>query len=288
MSMSNYKFKSLLVASVISCTGFADQAYGQISVEDRDAGVLLEDIRDDARDAYEATDNFRDEDVRPHYESQIEHYDREIARLNAMIQSLGYYSVDGESDPSKRAGREAIFTPLDQTTNARVAVQAAAEGESTEFGIVIDGFDGGGGISGGSGPSAFRTEFGLGAPSTIYEDNEQSQKNLTRKYSSLYFANTVAGESNIGREGRLKVYNDLLEEAKSAEDLQATMRIQNAILLENGRNLALLIDLQTAQLNSQTVTMMESATNANAPGYMFGAGASLGDAVFAGIVEAIQ
>jgi len=295
--MSVSKFKTLLVAGVIGCSGIASQAYAQIAVDDRDAGVFLERIEENTKKEYEAADKFRKDNTTDHYKSQIEHYDREIARLNAVIESLGYYSVDGEDDPTEVDPSDAVFEALDESTAARQAVQAAAVGESSEFGIMIEGFNESlvegvvpDGLVSGDGPEDFLQEFGLTAPNVIYSGNEQSQKNLSRKYSSLYFANTVAGESNVGREQRLQVYDQLITQASDAGDLQEAIRVQNAILLENGRNLALLIDLQTAQLNSQTVNMMESTADANAPGYMFGAGSGseLGDAAFAALIEAIN
>jgi len=295
--MSISKFKTLLVASVIGCSGFAGQAYAQIAVDDRDAGVFLERIEENTKKEHEAADKFRKDNTTDHYKSQIEHYDREIERLNALITSLGYYSVEGDELKEKK-GSDTAFENLNTSTDSRTAVQNAAEGKSKEFGIMLDGFDSTfvekipvlGGLVSGSGPVAFRKEFGLTAPDVIYAGNEQSQKSLSRKYSSLYFANTVAGESNVGRKERLKVYDDLITRAKEAGDIQEAIRVQNAILLENGRNLALLIDLQTAQLNSQTVNMMDSTADANAPAYMFGTGSRsiLGDRAFAELIKAIN
>lgn len=295
--MSVSKLKIALVTTVIGFVGFASPAYAQISVEDRDSNDLLEQIRDQDEEEYEDAKEFRDNDITDHYESQIEHYDREIKRLNAMIAALGYHSVDGEDDPAEKDGTEEPFDALEPTGDARTAVQAAADGDSTEFGIMIDGFEEGlldsvglGGLGGGDGPSAFRAEFGLAAPDKLYPENEQLAKGVQRTYSSLYFAQTVAGEANKGRTERLEAYDNLLELAKSSKDLQTALRVQNAILLENGRNLALLIDLQTAALNATSVEVNQVASSTNETESMFGAGSGsiLGDAALLALVEAVN
>jgi len=298
--MSVSKFKTLLVASVIGCSGFASQSYAQISVEDRDAGVLLERIEENTKKENEAADKFRKEDTSEHYKSQIEHYDREIERLNALITSLGYFSVDGENDPEEvTKDNEILSMVLEKSDGARDAVQEAAEGKSTQFGISVGEFNGSGlgagftdGLGDGSaaGPADFLAEFGLSSPDALYEENPQSQKSLARKYNSLYLANTVAGEANLGRTTRLEVYDELITKALEAKDVQTAMRVQNAILLENGKNLALLIDLETANLNAQSISILESVERDNAPGYLFGVGSGsfLGDAAFLALVEAVN
>lgn len=302
--MSVSKLKIALITTVVGFAGFSSPAYAQITVEDRDANALLEQIRDQDKEEYKDVKGFRDKEITDHYKSQIEHYDREIARLNATITSLGYYSVNDKDAPQEKEGLKTPFEKLKPTKAARTAVQDATEGKSSEFGIMIDGFQAtlseGGGIGGaiggltggggGPGARAFRKEYGLAAPEKLYPENEQLAKGVQRMYSSLYFAQTVAGEANKGRKERLKAYDDLLELAQDSKDLQTALRVQNAILLENGRNLALLIDLQTASLNAESMSVNQAASASNGTESMFGAGSGsvLGDAALLALVEAVN
>lgn len=275
--MSFSKLKMVLAVSVLGMAAFSTPAFAQVTTDDRDSQKFLEHIRNDARD-------FRNDEIEPHYEDQIEHhetqvehYEREIKRLNSMIESLGYWKSTDNSDPLKEENpSELAFDDVGRSTEARTAVQTAGNGtDPDEIGIVFTAFSGdaSGGITGlgGGAPDEFRETLGLHKPTDLYPgENNVFASNLARKYSSVYLANSVAGESHKGRQGRLEVYTNLLTRAKAAGNLREELRVQNAILLENGRNLALLIDLQTAQLNAQTVELTNATVVSQLPREMFG------------------
>lgn len=301
--MSILKLKKVLATTIMGLATISAPAFAQVTTDDRDAQGLLEQIRDTNRedrdynkDIRNEARKFRDDHIEKHYEEQIKHHERQLKRLNAMIDSFGYWKIDGDKlkDDPKIEGeaKKDAFDILADSTKARDAVHAAGEGKSPEFGIIFDGFnkDGLGGTNfGASYPAKFRKALGLQAPSEIYGNDSGSHgENLTRLYSSLYMASTVANEAHNGRKERLKVYSDLLTKAKATDDLQTELRVQNAILLENGRNLALLIDLQTAQLNAETAQLASLARSKNVPESMFGASTDLGADVFEGLVSSLN
>jgi len=282
--MSILKLKAALAVTIIGVVGLSSPAFAQVTTDDRDAQGLLEQIRDINREIRDTNDeiktlqenarDFRNDETKPHYE-------REVKRLNSMIESLGYWKSADNSDPTKEDNpSEVAFDDLETSIDARTAVQTAGDGtDSNKVGIVFTAYSGadgnlGGGIGAGGtapNPDQFREALGLHKPEVLYPgDNNVLASNLARQYSSVYLANSVAGESHKGREARLEVYTNLLTRAKAAGNLREELRVQNAILLENGRNLALLIDLQTAQLNAQTVEMTNATIESQLPREMFG------------------
>jgi len=302
--MSILKLKTALAVTVIGVFSLSAPAFAQVTTDDVDAQRLLEQIRDyneeirDINDEIKITSDeiktlqenakeFRDKTTKPHYE-------REIKKLNAMIDTFGYWQSKDTEDPVKEPELfKKAFDTITMSDDARKSILAAGEGKSNEFGIMFDGFDGdglGGTNLGASTVAKFRKALGLQAPKEIYPTKNAGshRENLTRMYSSLYLANTVANEAHNGRVQRLEIYDELIEQAKTTDDLQAELRLQNAILLENGRNLALLIDLQTAQLNAQTVDIASTARSKNIPESMFGNSTALGKAAFDTLVNSLN
>jgi len=287
--MTRLKLKGAVAILAIGFAAFSTPAFAQVTTDDVDAQAYLERIHNNDI-------KFRDEKTEPHYKDQIKHYEAELKRLNALIDSYGYMkrTTSGgetnfaeEDQPHKEA-----FDALDISKAGRTAVAEATKGKSEEFGIQIDGFDDDGvlgtGLGASGAPAKFRKAIGLQTPKKLYPaDNSTFAANLHRLYSSLYVANTVAGEANKSRDKRYEVYDVLFEQAEKSKDLQTELRIQNAILIENGRNLALLIDLQTAQLNSQTAEMTASAVAAQRSEEMFGGGSSLGSSASSELLQAL-
>ena len=87
---------------------------------------------------------------------------------------------------------------------------------------------------------------------------------------TLYAVDSMTGETRVAREERLRVYDELANKASSAQDMKASLEVNNALLLENGRNLALLIELQTTQLAADGVLLREKAKGRQKVAALFG------------------
>ena len=89
-------------------------------------------------------------------------------------------------------------------------------------------------------------------------------------HQTLYAVDSITGETRLAREDRLKVYTELAEMSAQAVDMKGALEVNNALLLENGRNLALLIELQTAQLAAESVHLRDKSQSRQNTASIFG------------------
>jgi len=263
MTISTPKFSTLKAAAAAAAllvAGLAQPAMAQVTTDDNTAQEWLERISKglgekgdtdggSLQGKMDKVNKFDENETKQHFADQIKHYEKEVARLDAMIEAMGFNKVEGEDNAQSAVASEKIaqaFDLISNTTDVRKKITNArqAEGEPV-FGMPYG--DGEGGLTI---PEAYYAKYGILKPEEVFTDNEILQYNLAQLQGALYLSDATVAEVDKSRELRFQTYVDLLEKTKEAEDLHTTMQINNAIMLENGRNLALLIDLQTANLNN--------------------------------------
>ena len=264
-----FKFNHVLVKtaalSAVFLLAFSPVALAQIGVKDVDVKRLLEyikEINDDIKEEavkidgrLETSNKFEQDDTKPHYKA-------EIARLNAQLESLGYHTVNS-SDVSAPITR-ADYTWLDSSTAGREAIKTLPRSDHQDQAYSLASINSatvrvGGQCVAATPLAKYLCEYGLAPATDMYPKNPDLERSMTNLYSALYLADTTVGLVDQARPDRDAVYEQLMTEAHSAADLREVMEVQNAILLENGRNLALLINLQTAQLNSDAAQLRKNA-----------------------------
>lgn len=286
--MSISKLKIAFVTTALSLASFASPAYAQISVEDVDANSILREIQEEAKEEYDRFNDFRTDRTIPHY-------DAEIKRLDTMIKALSYYNEEGVYEGDGRDLSHFDIVEGSDATRDRVTeiLQDAIQpdGLTLEF----ESLDTGSGtidtiataIFGESPPTAYLTEYGFLPPQNKHEEDGPLQKKVAKLYSALFIADSMIGGLAETRIQRLEAYDNLREKAKATESVQQAIEVNNALLIENGRNLALLIDLQMVRLNAEAVALRDNATSKNKSEESFG-GTALGTVALAGISDIVN
>jgi len=293
--MFTWKFKSipaLVCLASASLVAIPISAHAQvIGVTDVAAERILQDIDDNTdtiEDKLETANKFATEKTEPYYK-------HELARLDRMIELLGHYEVseDGKTLSASEKNRiTELYKSRDGDLDNREAVSDASKGESEQFAIIVKSGDSGSpfsskaGVTGGGPLQKYMTAHNFTVPEEIFKDATK-KIHIEKLYSALYMAEVTAGEVNEGRENRLEIYKDLSEKSKAAKDMRQALEINNAIQLENGRNLAMLINLETAQLNAQSVNLRQTAQTKQGKTDLFGSNA-LGIAALSGILAFTQ
>ena len=193
-----------------------------------------------------------------HYGSQVAHYANQIQKFEQQITQLQreYDSITGIKFSD-------ILDPGTQGAVQRIRLKHAIEGTGTTFGLGL--------------PSTFTTQMvdynkanRLITPEELYPDNIELREQTRELQQTLYAVDSMTGETRVAREERLRVYDELANKASSAQDMKASLEVNNALLLENGRNLALLIELQTTQLAADGVLLREKAKGRQKVAALFG------------------
>ena len=182
-----------------------------------------------------------------HYGSQVAHYAEQIQKYEQQITQLQqeYDSITGIKFSD-------ILNKSNLMNTSRLALGNAFSGTSTQFGLGV--------------PDTYTTEmneynarYSLLAPEELYPDNPTMQQQVRELQKTLYAVDAAVGEATANREQRLEIYSDLATKAASATDMKSALEVNNALLLENGRNLALLIELQSAQLSAESAQLRDQA-----------------------------
>ena len=241
-------------AALAGLAALAPVAHAQVGVYDSRNEEELIEIKNRTEDIKTNTNNiheFQINDTRPHYEA-------ELVRLNNMIRSLSHVTVDSTADDSDK--RSDIFAKIEANTADRTRISSVRDGGTSNYGIEI----GGSGVS-----SDYYSKYGWVAPSSIYTDTGLRTQ-LEQLHNAMYFAEATAGEVDSTREARLNAYKELATLAEQSGNVKQSLELNNAILIENGRNLALLIEMQTAALNAKAAELRETAREQQAIADTFG------------------
>jgi len=229
--------------------------HAQIIVRDND----VEDAVEDAEEAIvKAIDDRHAERKAFEDGTTTEFYNAAVQRLDKVIDALSYVGRDGERDA-------AIFDGISGQTDARAAILTVSEGEGTNFGFTSL-------PNGGGNIDEYIKRYGYLKPEEIYPSDETLgfRNQLIDEQKALYYADALVGEVDASRQARYDVYENLLAKAKVSDDAHEALDINNALLIENGRNLALLIHLQAAQLNTNTASLRNRTREREATSNIFG------------------
>ena len=248
-----------LIATLASlaCVATTLPAQAQIIVRDND----VEDAVISAEEEIVAAINDRHAERKAFEEDFTDdYYEDAIERLNAVIDSLSIVAEE-ERDATLFEGVDA-----EDQTLSRTAILAVSEGLGTTFGLAslpdtdVDNMD------------AYLSRYGYLKPTEIYPEgtNLGLRNQLIDEQKALYYADALVGEIDSARQTRYDVYESLLLKAKNSDDVHEALDINNALLIENGRNLALLIHLQAAQLNTNTAQLRNKTRDREATANIFG------------------
>ena len=253
MTKANLKTVCVTTALLVPLA-IAPAASAQIGVYDSENEAKLEDILDKLEEIRVEADlieqelvqfeEFRNEQTQPYYDT--------------MQASLGYYTrttsgtteVDG-ADPFQHSNDE---------TAGRIKLRDAHSGGAAGYGIDVTGSETTGGPTGdaATGLAGYQSEYGLLASKSVHKDGSALAKELRHTYNALYMAETTAFLAHEAREARLTAYTNLETAAQNANSLREAIDVNNALLVENGRNLTTLIALQTADMNAQSAAVRRS------------------------------
>lgn len=186
-----------------------------------------------------------------HYAEQIQKYEQQISQLQREYDSITGIKFSDILDPGTQGAVQ------------RIRLKHAIEGTGTTFGLGL--------------PTTFTPEMQdynkknrLFTPEELHPDNIELQEQAREEQQVLFALDSITGETRVAREERLRVYDELADKARSAQDMKASLEVNNALLLENGRNLALLIELQTAQLASDSVYLRDKTKSRQKVASIFG------------------
>lgn len=186
-----------------------------------------------------------------HYAEQIAKYEQQINQLQREYDSITGIKFSDILDPGIQGQAQ------------RVRLKHAIEGTGTTFGLGLP-----------DSPTTEMTnyykEYRLLKPEELHPDSVELQREARLLQQTLYAVDAATGETAQAREERLNIYKELADKSAAATDMKASLEVNNALLLENGRNLALLIELQTAQLAASGVELRQKARGQQTVAGLFG------------------
>lgn len=257
--------------ALMAMVALPQAAHAQVGVFDSRALDELIEIKDNTFATQEDTDKIQDF----HLDKTAKHYDAEIARLDAMIQMMSHRKVNSSGGIVDDAGgandkRSDIFDKLATSNGKRQDIREIAGKRAADHGLIVGQSGGfslgnlvGNLLGGGSSVPAemkdYYKTYGLIDPALIHKGNDTQTLNLLQMHSAMFISDELV--QNVAKEAdnRHKVYEDLLVLAKQSKDIKTSLEVNNALLIENGRNLATLIDMQTIALNAQSAEMRMGA-----------------------------
>ena len=193
-----------------------------------------------------------------HYGSQISHYAEQIKKYEEQISQL-----EREYDSITGIKFSQLFDLDVHGAASRVLLTNALEGKANEFGLGLP-----------DTPTeemkVYHKTYRLIQPEELHPDNIELQKQVRDLHQALFTADSFTAIASEARKDRESTYDELAELSAQAVDMKGALEVNNALLLENGRNLALLIDLQTAQLAAESVNLRDKAQSRQNIASVFG------------------
>ncbi|MEP1229521.1 MAG: hypothetical protein ABJG88_02480 [Litorimonas sp.] len=256
--------KNLLVTGFVSAAFIlpAVSAQAQIIVRDNDVEDAVEEAEREIVRVIEEHDR-----VRTEFEDgkTSDYYTDAIERLDAVIDAMSHIESETRDD--------AIFTNLATQDEARTAILSISEGSGSTFGLASLTPDSGN-------LNDYLKRYGYLKPEELYPTTDSNgnpvttnsalRNQLIDEQKALYYADALVGEVDAARQARYDAYEELSQKASVSDDIHKALDINNALLIENGRNLALLIHLQTAQLNNQSAQLRTQTRERETVSNIFG------------------
>ena len=197
--------------------------------------------------------------TKAHFGSQIAHYAEQIKKYEEQISQL-----EKEFDSITGIKFSNIRESGIQGEDQRIRLWHALEGKGETFGLGLPDKQ--------TKPMLkYHQTYRFLQPEELHPENEELQRQVRELHKTLYALDSVTGETTLGKKQRLEVYTELAEKSAAAVDIKGSLEVNNALLLENGRNLALLIELQTVQLAAESVNLREKAHSQQSVASVFGA-----------------
>lgn len=182
-------------------------------------------------------------------------YDDSRERLDKLINSLSHVDTDSRDND--------LYASLDSQNTAREAILGLSDANGSNYGLSAMPATGGN-------IDTYLQRYAFLKPVELHPTNMAAQNHITDIQKALYYSESMVGEADAARQARYDVYQELATKAKSTDDAQAALEVNNALLVENGRNLALLIHLQTAQLNSDSAFLRDMMQERQMTSGLFG------------------
>jgi len=182
------------------------------------------------------------------------YYDDAVERLDKVINSLSH--IDNDTKDSD------LYSAMDTSNTGREKINDLTE-DTSDFGIKLT--------------SAAETEmanyikrYGFFSAEELYSGNDALKNRLQDSETALYYSAAVVRDADNEKKNRFDAYTDLATRAQGVQDVKSALEVNNALLIENGRNLALLIQLQTAQLNADSSILRENIEKEHFVSRIFG------------------
>lgn len=115
----------------------------------------------------------------------------------------------------------------------------------------------------------YSREYQFTKPAGLYTD-EAAQKAYKASLDAAYVVDSTTHSMQKASEERFRIYEDIMANKGASSDQKSELEIMNALLVENGRNLATLIDLQTAALAADGAQLRKYLDQQQAVSSMFG------------------
>ena len=261
MMANNIGFKKLLPIGAVfmMCWLGVAPAHAQIIVEDRDVKDQVEESGDEIIAAIEAANENRTDFEEG---ATTDYYADAIERLDTLIDALSH--VDMEERDAE------IFAELTNQDKAREDILAISTGVGSTFGLASISEKDFEDEDDTSDINAYLKRYGYLRPNQIFPLNEAFRNQLIDEHKALYFSDALVGAVDSSREARHNAYQALIVKAAATDDAHHALDINNALLIENGRNLALLIQLQAAQLSADTALLRAQTRSRESVSNIFG------------------
>lgn len=244
-------------------------AQSQVLVRDIKTRSAVKDVRDevdnvkdavkksdDARKDFETKESKKYYDARDKFETEktATYYTDAVERLDKVINSLSHIDTDTKDSNlysamnTSNSGRQKNNDLTEDTSDFGIKLTSAAETEMANY----------------------LKRYGFFSAAEMYSANPALQNRLKDSETALYYSAAMVRNSDNEKKNRFDAYTDLASRAQNAQDVKSALEVNNALLIENGRNLALLIQLQTAQLNADNSLLRDNIEKEHFVSRIFG------------------
>jgi len=211
---------------------------------------------DTARGKFEKEESKKFYDARNKFETEktAKHYTDAVERLDKLINSLSHIDTDTKDTD--------LYSAMNTSNSGREKNNELTEDTST-FGIKLS-------STGETEMADYLKRYGFFAADELYSGNEALENRLKDSETALYYSAAIVRNTDNEKKNRFDAYADLATRAQNVQDVKSALEVNNALLIENGRNLALLIQLQTAQLNADNSLLRDSIEKEHFVSRIFG------------------
>jgi len=258
------KLSLLIMTSAVLASSLP--AHAQVLVRDirtrsavNDAGDKVEraiEDSDKARAKFESEESKKFYDARDKFETEktAEYYTDAVERLDKLINSLSH--IDNDTRDTD------LYTALDTSNTGREKNNELTE-DTSDFGIQLT-------STAQTDMENYLRRYGFFTAEEVYGSNPALENRLRDSETALYYSAAMVRNADNEKKNRFDAYTDLATRAQNVQDVKSALEVNNALLIENGRNLALLIQLQTAQLNADNSLLRDTIEKEHFVSRIFG------------------